>query len=245
MIRLGYSKQSEPSALRIAEASDGQIVAVRQGPCDVNWGRRRSQSARLNPDIETSVNKATMRRLFADHTVPAPHAIFDPEEALDAAHGGMRLVGRPDFHTRGRGFWLCDDDQSVERSRAGVGRKRAATHWYEYVDPELSVKEFRVHVFRGHSIRMSMKDTVDFHDYTTVKPPEGFPKKRIRNAAKAAVAAVGLDFGVVDVLTTEDQRTVWVLEVNAAPGLGGSTPKLWADTFVNYFTEGGEEHDET
>lgn len=240
MIRLGYARQSAPSALRIMEASDGQIEAVRTGPCDVNWGRRRSASAELNGDIENAVNKAKMRRLFAEAAVPAPLLITDPVDAWYAvAVDGMRLVGRPDFHTRGRGFWTCTDLTGVEQSISGVGRKRAATHWIEYVDPGLAPKEFRVHVFGGKSIRMSLKDHAKFHDYTTLKPPEGMPKRHIRRAAKAALEAVGLDFGVVDVLASEDQKQVWVLEVNAAPGLGGTTPNLWADTFINW--RNGEE----
>jgi hypothetical protein len=240
MIRLGYSKQSAPSALAIAEVSDGAIIPVRTGPCDINWGRRRSESARLNADITNAVNKCIMRELFAEHDVLAPNLIVDQEDAERSVADGIRLVGRPDFHTRGRGFWICDDLASVQQSATGVGRKRAATHWYEYVDPDSCPKEFRVHVFGNDSIRMSLKAHVKFHDYTTVKPPDGLPKRYIRNAAKSAMAAVGLDFGVVDILASEDQTRVWVLEVNAAPGLGGTTPQLWADTFMKWFDEEGE-----
>lgn len=248
MIRLGFSRQSKPSALRIAEASDGQIEAVRNGPCDVNWGRRHSTSATLNPDISASVEKYRMRQLFISNGVPTPATFFDVESAMGAADG-MGLIGRPDFHTRGRHMWICKDSTGVELSTQAAGGMLAATHWIEYVDPSRATKEFRVHVFRGQSIRMSMKDHIRDATgksilYTTQKPPEGLPKRPIREAAKAAVRAVGLDFGVVDILTSEDQLNVWVLEVNAAPGLGGSTPRLWVDTFVNHFTEGGEHHED-
>ena len=238
MILLGYSKQSAPSAFKIAEASDGNITLTRTGPCDINWGRRRSASAKLNGDISLCVDKKAMRLIFADNGVPSPRLYPSQDWAEDAVAEGVRLVGRPDFHTRGRGFWICETVDDVRLSARGRGRKRAATHWIEYIDPVRAPKEFRVHIFAGQSIRMSMKDHKEFHNYTTLKPPEGFPKRHVRRAAKAAISAVGLDFGVVDIMASEDQNEVWVLEVNAAPGLGGSNPKLWADTFISW--EGGK-----
>ena len=47
-------------------------------------------------------------------------------------------------------------------------------------------------------------------------------RQKHRDAAKAAVLALGLDFAAVDVAETRDKR-VLVLEVNRAPGLEGVT----------------------
>lgn len=240
-ITLGYSTTSAPSALRIAEASGGRIIA-RHGPGDINWGRRRSTSARLNVDITAACNKRRARELFDEYGVPSP-AVYDAQEAYsivtretpnEALHG-MVLIGRPDFHTRGRGFWRVETLDDLNRAVAGTRRKQPATHFMQFVD---APKEFRVHVFKGKSIRISQKAfNEDRSDYTTARPEEGSPRKRLRKAAREAVAAVGLDFGAVDLLASEDQRRCWVLEVNAAPGLGGSMPRLYADTFINHFEE--------
>ena len=44
-----------------------------------------------------------------------------------------------------------------------------------------------------------------------------------RNQAIAAVRSLGLDFGAVDVLYREREDKAFVLEVNTAPGLEGTT----------------------
>lgn len=239
-LRLGYSKASKPSAVAIADASEGRIIAIRTGPCDVNWGRRRSSSAKLNGDTSAAVNKRVMRELFRDAEVPMP-TLFDYSGGEDATAGTLVLpvLGRPDFHTRGNGFWKCETYNDIRKAARGAGRKKAATHFMEWLDPEQYPVEWRVHIFQGKSIRMSVKVHTGFHEYTTAKPGEELVRKPARRAAKAAVAAVGLDFGAVDILTGADGRNPKVLEVNCAPGLGGSMPKLWADTFLNWY-EGRE-----
>lgn len=231
VIRLGYSRQSAPSALRIAEASGGEIVAV-QGNGDINWGRRLSTG--LNSDTSNCVNKRVMRELFVEGGVPMPRLV----PIAEAMEPSGILVGRPDFHTKGRGFWKIESPQDTVRALRGTRRKKPATHFMEFVE---APKEFRVHVFRGESIRMSEKRFDDSgKDYTTVKPDPDLPRKHLRHAAKLAVAALDMDFGAVDILSSDDQCRVWVLEVNCAPGLGGSMPRVWARTFINYM-EGREE----
>lgn len=229
-ITLGYSQHSAPSAMRIADASDGQIEAVRRSrDIDVNWGRRTGHG--LNPDTTHAVNKRLMRELFRDAGVPAPR-LYTPEEALAALTDGAKLIGRPDFHTRGRGFWLCSTPDRWQIAMRGTRKKKPATHFVEFIDAD---HELRVHVFRGKSIRISEKKFADDRrDYTTIKPTLG-RRRHVRDAAKQAVAALGLDFGAVDVLATND--AAWVLEVNTAPGLGGSMPRVWAQTFIDYFEE--------
>lgn len=233
---LGYSQQSRPSAFRITEASEGTIVAV-QHSGDINWGRRMA-SGGLNADTSNAVNKRVMRELFAEHDVPTPR-LFSVEATRETMAGlpgaGLRLLGRPDFHTRGRGYWLCADLPAVERALRGTRRKMAATHFMEYIPLGVAPKEFRVHVLKGKSIRISQKlFTEDRKDYTTIKPDEELPRKFLRRAAIAAVEALGLDFGAVDMLASDDQTQVWVLEVNCAPGLGGSMPRVWATAFIRY-----------
>ncbi len=247
MITMSYSRASAPSARAIAEASDGEIVLVESSVAGVNWGRAgvAHGSCRLNNDTSGTTNKRVMRERFAEHNVPAPQ-LYTPDEALYAIeHGevyGGALVGRPDFHTRGKAFWLCRNRADVERAIRGTRRKAAATHFMRFVPLE---HEFRVHVFMGKSIRISLKEYITEpdcpmwkRDYLTRKPPEDFPRKHLRRAAKAAVEAVGLDFGAVDILADAEQA--YVLEVNSAPGLGGSMPRLYAQAIINHFEEGDE-----
>ncbi|MNN94301.1 hypothetical protein D3C81_2129010 [compost metagenome] len=48
------------------------------------------------------------------------------------------------------------------------------------------------------------------------------PKDVLDQAVKA-VASLGLDFGAADVIYNDRQKKAYVLEVNTAPGLSGST----------------------
>lgn len=227
-MRLCYARCSEPSALDIAEAyrDRQEIELVRSSRGDINWGRQ-SANTMLNPDISNVTNKRRMRELFKEHDVPMPELV-SAEDAFWEAQNRV-LVGRPDKHTKGRGFWLCNTPYDVRRALRGTRRKRAATHFMEYID---APHEYRVHVFKGKSIRISEKlfgstGATARGNYTTIKPTGEI--KHVRKAAKRAVAAVGLDFGAVDILA--DDENCWVLEVNAAPALGGTMPQLYADVF--------------
>ena len=225
---LCYSGASAPSAHEIAEY-DSDIVVHRRGHGDINWGRANADTG-LNPDTSNVTNKRVMRELFASHDVPMPR-LMTVGEALEPTQ--FPIVGRPDRHTKGRGFWLCRNPQDVRRALRGTRRKRAATHFMEFVE---APREYRVHIFLGKSIRISEKlfgrtGATARGDYITGKPEHNI--KHVRKAAKKAVEAVGLDFGAVDILA--DDTTCWVLEVNSAPSLGGSMPRLYAEKFRAWF----------
>jgi predicted ATP-grasp superfamily ATP-dependent carboligase len=141
--------------------------------------------------------------------------------------------------------WIADDKIVLARKRlnghSGQGIKVCKTVeeipegyplYVKYVRKE---SEFRVHVFRGQVI-----------DYVQKKKREGisdeefnkyirsynngwvFCRDDIEDSAKVkeeaikAVAALGLDFGAVDIVKTNKNK-VFVLEVNTAPALEGTT----------------------
>lgn len=224
-----YSGRSAISADLIADEDDD--IFTNRGPTgDINWGRATADT-RLNPDISNVTNKRVMRELFAEHEVPAPK-LYGEEEVCNTYVGGESLpvlVGRPDYHSKGRGFWLVDDITSLNKALRGTRKKKPATHFMEYID---APREYRVHIFLGKSIRISEKlYNEDRSDYTTIKPTHGI--KHVRRAAKKALAAVALDFGAVDILSKGNKA--YVLEVNAAPGLGGSMPEVYARVFKQWY----------
>lgn len=230
-----YSGRSAPSAEAIADEDD-DIFTTRTGKGDINWGRASAHTS-LNPDIGNATNKRVMRELFKEHGVPMPELLTHleqwPMERVEFNNMEWRwpIVGRPDSHTRGRGYWLCNNLSDIQKALRGTRRKQPATHFMEFVEAE---REYRVHIFKGKSIRISEKsffiDDTGHKDYTTTKPQHNI--KHVRKAAKKAVKALGLDFGAVDVLATDDE--CWVLEVNAAPGLGGTMPALYAEVFKKW-----------
>lgn len=226
---LTHSGTSEISANLIADESDN-IFTHRGNRGDINWGRATAET-QLNPDISNATNKRRMRELFKEGGVPMP-SLYTPDEAKAILSSGGHLVGRPDFHTMGRGLWHCYTVADFNRAMRGTDRKRPATHFMEWVDAPY---EYRVHIFKGKSIRISEKSFDETGDYTTIKPTHEI--KHVRKAAKKAMKAIGLDFGAVDILANDTEA--WCLEVNAAPGLtGGSLPRVYADIFERW--EAGE-----
>ena len=107
-----------------------------------------------------------------------------------------------------------------------------------YVKKENIVKEFRVHSFLGKSIRAGVKapreDVLHPHEWVrsydggwTIRYDGISSKQKHRELAHAAVAALGLQFGAVDIAQKADKSLI-VLEVNRAPGLDGGTPEAYA-----------------
>lgn len=59
--------------------------------------------------------------------------------------------------------------------------------------------------------------------------------KDLRKLAIDATAALGLDFAGVDIIYDRDTNKCYVLELNTAPGIEGSTIKIFADAFYKYY----------
>jgi hypothetical protein len=143
---------------------------------------------------------------------------------------------------------------SLEPKESFVGRLKHHTGGHDLVTPPETpdfyvkrltfVQEFRVHIFKGASIRLGIKVPsegahawVRTHEYGWRFDYGGNAQssyvKGVRQAAKKAIAALGYDFGAVDVAVTPKGR-VYVLEVNSAPGLDNeNTAKAYARHIVN------------
>jgi hypothetical protein len=111
-----------------------------------------------------------------------------------------------------------------------------------YVRKETITKEFRVHSFRGTSIRAGIKraDRPDSHGWIRsldagwkISYDGTSVKQRHRDLAHDAVRALGLDFGAVDIGQRADGSLI-VLEVNRAPGLDGGTILAYADAIKRW-----------
>lgn len=106
-------------------------------------------------------------------------------------------------------------------------------------------KEFRVHVVAGKVIDVQQKKRrhgsqadnwicnlangwVFCHD--GIVEPDG-----LRDLAIRSVAALGLDFGAVDLIFNEHYNQCYVLEVNTAPGLCDSTCERYANALVHFY----------
>jgi glutathione synthase/RimK-type ligase-like ATP-grasp enzyme len=106
--------------------------------------------------------------------------------------------------------------------------------------------EFRIHVFQGDAFFVQRKarkkevpdEKVNWkirnHQNGFIYAHQDVVVSEIaRGEAVAAVAALGLDFGAVDMIYNKKQDKYYVLEVNTAPGLQGET----LDRYVQKFKE--------
>lgn len=112
-----------------------------------------------------------------------------------------------------------------------------------YVEYVAKKQEYRVHVFNEEVIdiqrKARKKEVADENVNWKIRnldggfiyardfAPEDLPKG-IQQMAVRAVKALGLDFGAVDVIYNQKQEQVYVLEVNTAPGLQGTTLEAYA-----------------
>ncbi len=131
------------------------------------------------------------------------------------------ILARTRAHQRGTDILLCMQMTDIQRAiRSG------RSYGLRYIP---TAREYRVHIFGGKSIKVSQKMWTD--TTKTYKPwvrnhlnghtfriPETPLDDDSRNLAKAAVKALKLDFGAVD-LIVDDAGKSFVLEINTGPGL--------------------------
>lgn len=120
-----------------------------------------------------------------------------------------------------------------------------------YSRKEDIIEEYRLHMFKGKSIRAGQKVqrqtrpdgrtpahpwirsfdagwVIQYDNFESTKP--------MRTIAAAALEALGLDFGAVDVAKRRDNSLI-VLEVNRAPGVEGGTVETYARHIIAWSKE--------
>ncbi len=124
-------------------------------------------------------------------------------------------------------------------------------YYIEYIPSKV---EYRVHVFQGEIIRVTKKvfkghdrDGNPVHDKGTIKNDtygwghsniniEEFPRE-YKAPAIAAVEAIGLDFGAVDMLIGANDRKPYILEVNSACRLNTIGLDIYSRKISSIFQE--------
>lgn len=159
--------------------------------------------------------------------VPIPEFTRDRDEISDTF--GYPALGRADSHSRGedinlimqwRDAYLTDNND----------------YFVEYIPTDF---EYRMHVIDGEVVKIHekrLRSDADNHPYIRnhetgwvfVEPREQPPADQI---AIDAVGSLGLDFGAVDVIMSEDGDP-YVLEVNTAPSLDETNMEIYGDAFA-------------
>ena len=185
--------------------------------------------------VAAAINKVTALSLLHNAGVPSVECttnktdalawLKDEEDSCELVMGRTRTSG-----TRGDGILLLDKDNWILAHKK-VGESGNPFKFYTKYFKKTA--EYRVHVFLDkvilvqHKKRSKAAEKVDYrirnHERGWVYCVNDldYPNE-ILGVAVDAVAALGLDFGAVDVIFNKVLGTK-VLEVNTAPGLQGET----------------------
>lgn len=174
--------------------------------------------------VSRAINKKTAFQRFNAADIPCPEWTVTPEVAQAWHREGHFVVGRQSTTSfGGRGIVLYDPKEPFD----SLPPCRLYTKHLRHKD------EYRVHVFRGKVIDFQKKKKrretdVDYKirswDNGWVFCREGVTlPDEVADVAIDAVMALGLDFGGVDVAHRVKEDVGYVLEVNTAPGIEGTT----------------------
>ena len=204
----------------------------------VHWSATGTWGTWLNHPSACSIagNKLTAFRRFKDAGLSIPEFTTSHDQALSWIVDGATVVCRTVLNGHsGRGIVLASNSNALVQSPLYVKYKRKRT-------------EFRVHVFQGQIIDVAEKRKMRLD-----RRPETFDGY-IRNLANgwvfcrnsvnlpwdgktlaiAACEVLGLDFGAVDVIWNEKENKCYLLEVNTAPGLQGTTLESYSNAIYKW-----------
>lgn len=238
-----YHRRSAPTGSVLARAlnmeggeSTGSLVRAQAIDGLIRWGSRADTLADsgvqrvLNSAaaIQLASNKLESLHVLRDRGIPVPEWDTDPETLVERV--GYPILGRRLQHARGTDIVLCLQRRDY--------RRRPRDYYVAYVPTN---REYRLHVAGGEVIRVQGKflDLPEQYQPWLRNYATGYrfraPRRRLHNArlndAVAAVAALGLDFGAVDLLVA-DNGSHYVLEVNTSPSCSPLTGAAYVNAFA-------------
>jgi hypothetical protein len=180
-------------------------------------------------------DKLTQLRKFKDASINCPDFTTDTAVARSWIESGSTVVCRTLLRaSEGRGIRIAEtNDQLIP-----------APLYTLYVKKK---KEFRVHVLNGKVIdvqeKRKRKDHQNERDTRIRNTANGYVFCRddlveptgLRELAIAATNALEYPLGAVDIAYNEHNNRLVVLEVNANPGLTGTTLENYANNIVNWY----------
>ena len=212
---------------------------VNLGPRDVliNWG-----ASRLPPHVAGAghiinppdrVGRASNKLQFLQQAQESVRTVPWTTDPAVARSWNAKVVAR---HTL-----TGHSGEGIEIVEPGGVDIPAALLYTRYIGKD---SEWRIHVYEGQMIDFTRKirdpnfqGTVDWNVRNHAggfiyARNSGQPNADVVRQAEAAIEAVGLDFGAVDVLVSRRDGLAYVLEINTAPGLVGTTVQRYAEAFI-------------
>lgn len=228
----------------------------------LNEAARNTRKVRVqNQTHDLQLDHRLFKEIEDDFVGKFVHPQFREVEVLEPAPSGLEIARTPEYTTAAgvASLWLVQGHTVVERhilnGNSGAGIKliepgvddvsAVCPLYVKYVPKK---QEYRVHVCAGVAVdiqrKARRKDIADEdvnwkvrnHDngFIFARNEDGFVPDDVVIQAVNAVNILGLDFGAVDVIFNEKSQQAYVLEVNTAPGLSGTTLEGYVARFKDY-----------
>lgn len=188
--------------------------------------------------LHGGTDKLTQFQKFKENNVAIPEFTTERATGLDWLRGGSSVVCRTLLRSsEGRGIVIADAAEGIV----------AAPLYTRYFKKK---REYRVHVFNGQVLDVQEKRKRNGFDNDKrdtrirnlsngyvfcrdglVEPPG------LRDLAIAATKALGYNLGAVDLAWNEHLGKLVVFEVNANPGMQGTTLENYSKAIVDWYKE--------
>ncbi|MGL5564247.1 MAG: hypothetical protein ACRDC4_00770 [Plesiomonas sp.] len=238
---------------------EGSTFRGRQGELVVNWGNSTivaqtlqtiTGAARLLNSPE-AIRRASMKTdAFAAMGAAGVNQVeytTDRGQAQRWVDEGALVYARTRLQGHsGEGIVMCHRDPQTIDGVGGAFQVVEALPQAPLYTKGITAqrREFRIHVMNGVVTYVQQKKRENnyrenpnysnvvrnYHTGWIYATSDVQPNDAALAAAVAAVQALGLDFGAVDVITR--QNDAWVLEVNTAPGLSGTNLETYTNNFL-------------
>ena len=191
--------------------------------------------------IVDASNKLTAFEIMKSAGVSIPEFTIDSNVAIDWAQGGDLVVCRTVLNGHGgNGILLSEQHDKYPDSDMYRVTVPNAPLYVKYIKKSA---EYRVHVFKGQIIDIQQKrkrrdldnEMVDYqirnhnNGWIFARDDIENPRDPVISNSLEAVRALGLDFGAVDVIWNDHYQKAFVLEINTAPGLEGTTLEKYSN----------------
>lgn len=223
--------------------SDGKFKPD-AGKLVVNWGNSSKPQWNANKSpwlnyphcVDIATNKSETFGAFSQAQVPCVDWTISQKQATKWVEEGSMVLCRTSLggHS-GKGIVIAKQVAEIVPAPLYTKYKKKA-------------QEFRVHVFQDKVIDVQekrrengAKEKENYNQYIRshqngwVFCREGIEEPpQLRSVAFAAINALGLDFGGVDIIYNKAENQCYALEVNTAPGIEGQTISSYQQAIENY-----------
>lgn len=186
--------------------------------------------------VEIAQNKLASFQAMSHEEVSIPKFSPNIQDAREWIEEGATVVCRTLLRgSEGRGIVLAASNEELVR----------APLYVKYVKKQ---DEYRIHIMAGQVIDQQQKrrsrevadEDVDWkvrnHSNGFIFAREGCsPPPMVVVESLKAMASLSLDFGAVDVIWNAHEQKAYVLEINTAPGLEGTTLESYSNGFRTLF----------